>query len=128
MKTLFINILMEVIVFLYLLDSEETSFVILLPCGIGLFLTCWKINKACKVTRIPTFPFIKIGDKDAYVDSSTKEYDDLAFKYLSWAMFPLLGGYTIYSLMYNEHKSWYSFVVQTMVGGVYAFGFIMMTP
>lgn len=41
---------------------------------------------------------------------------------------PLLIGYSIYSLFHNEHKGWYSFVVGTMAGFVYAFGFIMMTP
>ena len=43
-------------------------------------------------------------------------------------MFPCLIGYTIYSLIYEEHKGWYSFVISTLVGFVYAFGFISMTP
>lgn len=30
--------------------------------------------------------------------------------------------------MYEEHKGWYSFVISTLVGFVYAFGFISMTP
>ena len=61
-------------------------------------------------------------------EKKTKEYDRLAFKYLSWAAYPLLVGYAIYSLLYNTHKSWYSFILTTLVGFVYAFGFIMMTP
>lgn len=28
--------------------------------------------------------------------------------------------------MYDEHKSWYSFIVTTLVGFVYAWGFMMM--
>ena len=31
-------------------------------------------------------------------------------------------GYSIYSLMYESHKSWYSYVLNTLVGFVYAFG------
>jgi hypothetical protein len=50
------------------------------------------------------------------------KYDKMAFKYLSYVLYPLLAGYTIYSLMYEEHKSWYSFVVGTLVGFVYMFG------
>jgi len=43
-------------------------------------------------------------------------------------MYPLLVGYAIYSLIYQEHKGWYSFVISTLTQFVYAFGFIMMTP
>jgi Cleft lip and palate transmembrane protein 1 (CLPTM1) len=60
--------------------------------------------------------------------AKTREYDEIAFNYLSYALFPLLGGYTIYSMMYEEHKGWYSFIVGTLVGFVYMFGFISMTP
>jgi hypothetical protein len=35
----------------------------------------------------------------------------MAFKYLSWALFPLLGGYAIYSLVYDEQKGWYSWIL-----------------
>lgn len=52
----------------------------------------------------------------------------MAFRYLSYVIYPLLVGYTIYSLLYEEHKSWYSFVLGTLVGFVYTFGFITMTP
>ncbi|CAF0766073.1 unnamed protein product, partial [Didymodactylos carnosus] len=51
-----------------------------------------------------------------------------AFRYLSWALFPLVIGYAIYSLTYHEHKSWYSFVLSTIYGFLLTFGFIMMTP
>jgi hypothetical protein len=30
--------------------------------------------------------------------------------------------------MYQTHKSWYSWVLNSLVGTVYTFGFIMMTP
>merc|ERR1711904_204554 len=36
--------------------------------------------------------------------------------------------YAIYSMMYKEHKGWYSFILNTLVGFVYMFGFIMMCP
>ena len=46
----------------------------------------------------------------------------LAFRYLSMALVPLLIGYAIYSLIYEEHKGWYSFVVSMLAGAVYTFG------
>ncbi len=52
----------------------------------------------------------------------------MAFNYLSYILFPLVICYTIYSVVYEKHKSWYSFIIGTLVGFVYTFGFISMTP
>jgi len=49
-------------------------------------------------------------------------------RYLSYAAYPLLAGYTVYSLIYNEHKGWYSFIIGTLVSFIYMFGFVMMCP
>lgn len=47
---------------------------------------------------------------------------------MSKCSIPILASYTLYSLLYKEHKSWYSFVLNTAVGCIYTFGFINMTP
>ncbi len=128
-RTLFINLGMTVIIFLYLLDkNEETSYMIILPAGFGILIECWKITKACKIESKATFPWISIKDKDSYKEDDTDKYDRIAMKYLSYAMYPLLACYTVYSLLYDEHKGWYSFIINTLVGAVYVFGFITMTP
>ncbi|PIK34009.1 putative cleft lip and palate transmembrane protein 1-like [Apostichopus japonicus] len=57
-------------------------------------------------------PKLTFTDKESYTASATKEYDMQAFKYLSWLLYPLLGCYAVYALLYQEHKGW----------------FIMMTP
>lgn len=51
-------------------------------------------------------PKIRISDKGSYVESETKVYDRMAFKYLSWLMFPLLVAYSIYSIIYEEQRGW----------------------
>jgi hypothetical protein len=51
-------------------------------------------------------------------------YDKLAFRYVSYAAIPLLAAYTIYSLLYETHKGWYSFVISTLTSFVYMFGFV----
>ena len=48
--------------------------------------------------------------------------------YLSYVLYPLMIVYTIYSAVYNKHKGWYSFVLNTAVGGIYIYGFILMSP
>lgn len=70
----------------------------------------------------------RVSAKEGYTDPETNEYDREAVQYLSYALYPILGAYTVYSLLYNEHKGWYSFVLETLVGAVYSFGFILMCP
>ena len=41
---------------------------------------------------------------------------------------PLVTGYAFYSLNVHKHKGWYSWVISSLVGFIYAFGFVMMTP
>mmetsp|Transcript_13375 Transcript_13375/g.22768 ORF Transcript_13375/g.22768 Transcript_13375/m.22768 type:complete len:299 (-) Transcript_13375:32-928(-) len=126
-KSLYFQLIQNVVIFLYLLDNE-TSWMIVLSTGAGIALEFWKIIKASKVTRTDKFPYFCIDDKETYAESETKEFDAIAMKYMSWASVPIIVCYAIYSLLYNEHKSWYSFVLNTLVGCIYTFGFINMTP
>merc|ERR1719482_1004765 len=41
---------------------------------------------------------------------------------------PLFVGYSLRSALYGKHRGWYSFLVGSAAGGVYTFGFVMMTP
>jgi len=67
-------------------------------------------------------PKLKFKEKGSYAESSTKEYDRAAFKYLSWVLFPLLAAYAIYSLVYEEHKGWYSWVLNMLYVFLLMFG------
>nr|CAD7400100.1 unnamed protein product [Timema poppensis] len=132
-RSVFFNVFQSLIVLLYVLDNE-TNTVVRISCFIGLAIEVWKINKVMdvKINResrmLGIFPRLTFSDKSSYVHSSTKQYDTLAFKYLSWALYPLLGGYAVYSLLYQEHRGWYSFVLNMLYGFLLTFGFIMMTP
>jgi len=127
-RTIFLNAICQLIIFLYLMD-QDTTWMILISSGVGFIIECWKITQAAKVTYgFDSYPWIKFEDKETYNLSETKKHDKVAMKYLSYALYPLLFGYTIYSLIYNEHKGWYSFVIGTLVSFIYMFGFIMMCP
>lgn len=58
----------------------------------------------------------------------TIEADRLATKYLGAILLPLAWSYAIYSLLYKEHKSWYSWMITSLASTVYALGFVLMTP
>ena len=53
-------------------------------------------------------------------------YDKLAFRYVSYVTIPALAGYSVYSLLYETHRGWYSFVISTLTSFVYMFGFVSL--
>jgi hypothetical protein len=130
-RSILTNVVFQFIIFLYLFDNE-TSWMIVISTGVGLLIEIWKVTKAVDVEVDWSGSFPKMLFKDKQGTSKkvklTQKYDAIAFKYMSFALIPCLIGYTIYSAVYQEHKGWYSFVVSTLVGFVYAFGFISMTP
>uniref|UniRef100_A0A5S6QK76 Cleft lip and palate transmembrane protein 1 n=1 Tax=Trichuris muris TaxID=70415 RepID=A0A5S6QK76_TRIMR len=132
-RSLLFNMTVSIIVFLYVLDNDA-NFVIRLSIFFGLLIDAWKVPKCLDISLdrqnrwFGKIPRLCVREKTSYVESSTKEYDMMAFKYLSWVLFPLLGGYAVYSLLYLEHRGWYSWVLSMLYGFLLTFGFIMMTP
>ncbi|KAK6640179.1 hypothetical protein RUM44_011865 [Polyplax serrata] len=132
-RSVFFNVFQSLVVLLYVLDND-TNTIVKISCFVGLAIEVWKINKAVDVNinreskLLGILPRISFKDKGSYVESSTREYDIQAFKYLSRAIYPLLICYGIYSLIYQEHKGWYSWILSMLYGFLLTFGFIMMTP
>ncbi|CAK7216329.1 hypothetical protein SBRCBS47491_002787 [Sporothrix bragantina] len=135
-RSILANVFMQTVIFLYLVDnSQNTSWMILGSQGIGILIELWKITTVVDV-RVRDAPGklipyrITFEDKHKLTETEekTKEYDEIAFKYMYIAGVPLLLAYAVYSLVYDTHKSWYSYIIATLVGSVYAYGFLMMVP
>eukprot|EP00708_Paratrimastix_pyriformis_P002310 GAFH01001052.1.p2 GENE.GAFH01001052.1~~GAFH01001052.1.p2 ORF type:complete len:641 (-),score=243.38 GAFH01001052.1:133-1776(-) len=128
-RSIFLNIGQNAIIFLYLLDSKETSTMILISNFVSLVIEVWKLKKAVilEVKWYGNLPYLTFKDRSTY-SSRTKEHDVKAHRWLMITLVPLVIGYSIYSLIYESHKSWYSWILASLVGTVYTFGFIAMTP
>lgn len=124
-RTMVVNAFFQVVIFLYLVDND-TSYMVLASNGVGLVIEFWKITKAIK------FSFeggrLKWQETSSYSKTKTKEYDEIATNHLLFVTMPLVTGYGAYSLVHMKHKSWHSWILSTLVGFIYMFGFVMMTP
>jgi len=114
----------QLVIFMYLMD-EETSLLVLIPAGISTLIEMWKVQKVVPVDwrRLRLKP-----QKLTKAEEQTRQFDAECMKYLSYILYPLCIGAAVYSLIYESHRSWYSWCIHSLVNGVYAFGFLFMLP
>jgi hypothetical protein len=136
-RSITVNFVQMLIIALYLFENE-TSWMILFSQVIGLGIEAWKLSKAFAVSikwggpgngLRGWIPQVDFADRDAnYATSRTKEYDDIATHHMLVVLLPLVMGYATYSLVYERHRSWYSWLLTSAVNYVYLFGFVQLVP
>merc|ERR1711865_809023 len=86
-------------------------------CAIAV--DCWKVQRALSAKfylalgLIPWIYFETKG-KGTKGQSTANEYDKLATKYVSLTLFPLIIVYSGYTLTYDCHKGWYSYMLYSV--------------
>ncbi|XP_066587511.1 lipid scramblase CLPTM1L [Prorops nasuta] len=121
----------QTVIFLYLFD-QGSSLLILVPAGIATAIEMWKLKKIFRV-EIIRGPYLvpKIKFKSNLLHSAekqTEKFDAEIMHYLKYVLYPLVIAGAVYSLLYQPHKSWYSWSINSLVNGIYAIGFIFMLP
>ncbi|XP_060725225.1 lipid scramblase CLPTM1L-like isoform X1 [Tachysurus vachellii] len=111
-----------VVIFLHLLE-EQTSWLTLIPIGFLSLIELWKVSGLFAVWTI----FKDNGADD--MERATEEHDSRAMKVLSYLMYPLCISGAVYSFLYHRNKStWYFWIKNSLVSGIYALGFLSMVP
>ncbi|XP_015597472.1 cleft lip and palate transmembrane protein 1-like protein [Cephus cinctus] len=121
----------QAIIFFYLLD-EGSSLLVLIPAGVGTVIELWKSKKILRAEFVKgpgIIPRIRFNPTEKNsAEARTREFDAESMRYLSYLLYPLVIAGASYSLLYQPHKSWYSWCINSLVNGVYAFGFLFMLP
>nr|XP_024216192.1 cleft lip and palate transmembrane protein 1-like protein [Halyomorpha halys] len=124
LKTVLWRAFSQIVIFLYLLD-EQTSLLVLGPAAIGTMIELWKVQKVLAFDwRKMEFRKLELTEDE----KKTRLLDAQGMYYLSRILYPICTLGALYSLFYEHHKSWYSWIIHSLVNGVYAFGFLFMLP
>ncbi|VDD75233.1 unnamed protein product [Mesocestoides corti] len=124
-RTIIWRCLSTTIIFLYLYD-EKSSLLIVVPAGISMVIEFWKLCRMAKIS-FSLRGGVSVGNRSEK-ELETDKLDARFMRRLMYLIVPLCFTGAIYSLIYMPHRSWRSWVLQTAVNGVYAFGFLLMTP
>ncbi|XP_077576341.1 lipid scramblase CLPTM1L-like [Stigmatopora nigra] len=111
------------LIFLRLL--EETSLLVLLPVGVAACVEVWKVFKVFRINVQWGRLWVNKMDEE---EKRTVEFDKQASTYLSYLIYPLCVSGAIFSLAYLKKKCYFSWMINSLVTGVYAFGFLSMVP
>lgn len=156
-RSLFLDMIGQVIILLFLIE-KESSLLMIIPTAGGCLVALWKCQRGAgfcfkkvhsknerkatwwnKIFRLAGFELRAMRLENAAEAKSTttsgqnltaltEETDRLATKTLGTVLLPLVLGYTMYSLFYEQHDGWYAWLITSASSAVYALGFVLMTP
>jgi len=127
-QSIVVGIVMQIVLLMYLWD-ESANFLVLITSIVGILIDVWKVQRAMKLKFVRLGGVIPVLMLESKVKLEKKDdFDAVAMKWLSLILSPGIIGYAIYSLVFDCHRSWYSYFLSVSASCVYSLGFILMTP
>lgn len=121
----------QFIIFLYLCDGGNTSWLVLASIGSGVLIELWKVFKFLRPKVVKAFPFIVLQNDTksmSQLEKDTINYDSISRTYLCLLLYPLVVGSAIYARKFYVYASWWSWLISNLANAVYTFGFITLCP
>lgn len=153
-SSLIFSVARSLVIFLYLLDAD-TSTIILFGLGKDVVWSFWKLYRVTSsraptqsgdssavetasrgrpsVSEVTDLANRRSQSKGKKLSPSelqrlTTWCDNYATTHVGLCVYPLVAGTAVYSMVYNQHKGWWSWFISSLADSVYLFGFISMTP
>ncbi|CAE8678758.1 unnamed protein product, partial [Polarella glacialis] len=120
----------NVIMLLYVMEQQKTKFVIYL-IAFRLLFQLWKLKKLTTFQRQESWPFVRWVDRSRGDLAEGEEVDDSERRCMRWLLLlllPLVVTFSVYRLLTQEFRSWYSWIVLSLAMCSQTGGFVVMTP
>jgi hypothetical protein len=132
LSSIYSRFICDVIIFLYLLEGNNTSWFVLMGIGLSIVVELWKLMKFLQpkldIRKFPFFVSFRDLSSLTSTEKLTVDYDGIARTYLSLILYPLTLGLALYGRQFYAYKSWYSWAISNLANAVYTFGFISLCP
>lgn len=143
-RSVVVELVSQCVILAFLVD-EGSSLLVSVPAACGIVVQAWKVRKATGLTFDSSKPFFFAcprltadaganaksraeAEKCRQLYATTQRVDSVATFYLTALLLPLVFGWALKSLVFDAHRSWYSWALSSATASVYTFGFILMTP
>ncbi|KAK9768799.1 hypothetical protein K7432_000317 [Basidiobolus ranarum] len=119
----------QIMIVFYLWDKKkDTSILILGGAVVSTLVELWKVVKVYKLN----FSWKGIRSEKGKIltkdEEISRDIDKTVIYYITILCIPISISYAGYSLVFWEHKSFYSWSLDALMAAVYLLGFINMTP
>ena len=124
-RSVIFNAFASTVIFLYLMDYN-TSFVVLATSGYGAYIDIWKVTRVLKISW--SFSGGMSWGEQTAAEKETAALDATALDAVGLGVGPLVVGFALHSLVTQPHRSFYSWMIESLANAIYLFGFVFMTP
>ncbi len=135
-RSLVTDVLHSVVIFLYVLDYEHASRIILMQLFIEVVIGLWKVKRRLKLHLFFRYglPWVGAASESGQPqalsrgEAATEAIDARAMRYLKIVLYPLSAAWGVYCLYNYRYSSWWSWFISSLADFAYTFGFINMMP